>query len=156
MRRKVPRRRHPRLRRLKAVVSQAELLVHRLRPREGLAAPVPARAPAPAPRASWLRRHRLARVSAVPKIAMRAAELEVLHVPAELLVQVRVLDDVLGRGDEDLALAERDDGEDDEHRPCEAHKDCHDNVPNVEEVRVEGVSNLAEGEDPANCDRERS
>ena len=114
MRRKVPRRRHPRLRRLKAVVSQAELLVHRLRPREGLAAPAPTWAPAPASRAPWLRRDRLARVPAVPEAAMRAPELEVLHMPAELLVQVGVLDYFLGRGDEDLALAECEDREDDD------------------------------------------
>ena len=150
MRRKISRRGHPRLRRIEPFASQTELqvLVHRLRTREGLAAPAPTWAPAPASRAPRLRRDRLARVPAVPEAAMRAPELEVLHVPAELLVQVGVLDDFLGRGDENLALTECEDREDDEDRPCYTHQDRHDGVPDVEEVGVEGVTDLAQGKDP--------
>ena len=112
-------------------------------------AAAPARAPAPAPRALRLRRDGGACVPAGEPARVPVAKFEVLNVPPQLLVQDRVLDDVLWWGDEDLAPAERDDREDDEHHPCHAHQDRHDNIPVVEELGVKDVADLAQGEDPS-------
>lgn len=152
MRRIIHGRRHPRLWCVEVLTAQTELLVHRLCACKCLATAAATRAPTPAPRSLRLRRHRLARVPALhPPASMCTPELEVFDVPSQLHVQDRVLRGLLARRDEDLALAECDNGEHDEHRPCQAHQDRHDDVPDVKERRVEGVADLAKGKDPAHC-----
>ena len=73
--------------------------------------------------------------------------------PSEVVLGcARILDDILGLGLEDLALEEGPDGEHEEDEPDRAHEDGHDEVPGEESLQLKGVSEHADGRDPANCD----
>lgn len=63
--------------------------------------------------------------------------------------RIAVADDGLGWRDEDLALPERQRGEDEQDDPGYAHEDCHNEVPGVESRDVKDITELAEGEDPS-------
>lgn len=64
----------------------------------------------------------------------------------------RVLDDLLALREEDLALAEREHGEHEEHGPHRGHDDGHDEVPDEEALQLEDVAQHTDGGDPANCE----
>ena len=70
----------------------------------------------------------------------------------ERLAVDRVLNDLLGLCEENLALEERKEGEDEEHEPHCTHEDGHDEVPGEESLQLKGVSEHADGRDPANCE----
>lgn len=65
-----------------------------------------------------------------------------------LIRVVHIAYDVFRSGVEDLAFPEGDGGEDEEDAPGGAHEDGHDEVPDVEALDVEGISDFGGGKDP--------